>query len=154
MFENDKELVDLSAMIVAAYVAHNNVTRSDLVGLIESTHSALARLGSEPAAQPEQPLVPAVSIKKSITPDYLICLDDGKKFKSLKRHLRTQYDMTPEQYRSKWGLPPDYPMVAPAYAEARSVLARSMGLGRKAAAVPAATPAPPIKPKRAKKAKA
>ena len=154
MSENNEELLGLSAMIVAAYVAHNNVTRGDLVGLIESTHTALGRLGAEPAAPPAEPLMPAVSIKKSITPDYLICLDDGKKFKSLKRHLRTQYDMTPEQYRAKWDLPPDYPMVAPAYAEARSVLAKSMGLGRKAAAVPAAAPVPPTKPKRATKAKA
>jgi predicted transcriptional regulator len=147
MSENNEELVGLSAMIVAAYVAHNNVTRGDLVGLIESTHTALGRLGVEPAAEP---LMPAVSIKKSITPDYLICLDDGKKFKSLKRHLRTQYDMTPEQYRTKWSLPPDYPMVAPAYAAARSVMAKSIGLGRKQAAAPV----PPTKPKRATKAKA
>jgi len=131
MSENNDELIGLSAMIVSAYVAHNNVTRSDLISLIESTHAAMERLNGAPAAPVEEPLVPAVSIKKSITPEAIICLEDGKSFKTLKRHLSTTYGMTPEQYRTKWSLPADYPMVAPAYAEKRSALARSMGLGRK-----------------------
>jgi len=134
MSEDNNQLIDLSAMVVAAYVAHNNVTRADLPELIAKTHAALAGLGAEAAAPAAQPLVPAVSIRKSVTPDAIICLEDGKAFKSLKRHLGSKYDMTPDQYRAKWGLPSDYPMVAPNYAEARSALAKSMGLGRKAPA--------------------
>jgi len=134
MSENNIELVELSAMIVAAYVGHNNVTRADLPALIENTHAALVGLGNEPAAAPAAPPVPAVSIKKSITPDYLICLEDGLKFKSLKRHLNTKFGLSADQYRAKWGLPSDYPMVAPAYAERRSAMAKSIGLGRKPAA--------------------
>lgn len=124
-------LVELSADIVSAYVSHNALSASDLGKLIASVHTAL--LGLSGASEPEEviELKPAVPIKKSITPDYLICLEDGKKFKSLKRHLRTEYDMSPEEYRSKWGLPPDYPMVAPTYSEARSRLAKTIGLGRK-----------------------
>lgn len=143
MSENNEALVDLVAGIVSAFVAHNSVPTSELPSLIASTHAALTGLGKEPTPSVEDKAVPAVAIKKSITPEFLICLDDGKKFRSLKRHLRTAYDMTPEQYRAKWGLPPDYPMVAPAYAEARSQLAKSMGLGnqrRKAVAAPAAAP--------------
>ncbi|KQU51612.1 hypothetical protein ASG72_08740 [Bosea sp. Leaf344] len=132
MSDNKEELLGLSAMIVAAYVSHNNVTRSDLVELIQSTHAALGKLGGEPEEPPAAAPVPAVPLKKSITPEYLICLEDGLKFKSLKRHLNTKYDLSPEQYRAKWNLPSDYPMVAPAYAERRSALAKSMGLGRKA----------------------
>lgn len=147
MTETNGHLVELSADIVSAYVANNNVTPADLVGLIASVYASLTKLGGEPEVPVAAPLVPAVSIRKSVTPDAIICLEDGKSFKSLKRHLRTSYDMTPEQYRTKWGLPSDYPMVAPAYAEARSALAKSMGLGRKAAAAPA-------KAKRAAKAKA
>jgi predicted transcriptional regulator len=107
------------------------VPATDLPGLIASTHAAILGLGGNVAAaiEPEK-LVPAVSVKKSITPDFLICLEDGKKFKSLKRHLRTAYNMSPEEYRAKWSLPNDYPMVAPAYAEARSNLAKKMGLGQ------------------------
>ncbi|QEL22121.1 MucR family transcriptional regulator [Bosea sp. F3-2] len=131
MSEANDEIIDLVAHIVSAYVSSNSVPAADLPMLIATTHSAIAGLGKEPAAPtPAVKPAPAVSIKKSITTDFLICLEDGKKFKSLKRHLRTAYDMTPDQYRAKWGLPPDYPMVAPAYAEARSNLAKSMGLGQ------------------------
>ena len=131
MVENNDALVALVAGIVSAYVSHNSVPAAELPNLIATTHAAIAGLGSETAVPEtaEKP-TPAVSIKKSITADYLICLEDGKKFKSLKRHLRTAYDMTPEQYRARWGLPADYPMVAPAYAEARSSLAKQMGLGQ------------------------
>ena len=130
MPENNEAIVDLVAGIVSAFVAHNSVPTSELPALIASTHAALANLGKEQVPAVEEKPVPAVSIKKSISPDFLICLEDGKKFKSLKRHLRTAYDMTPEEYRAKWGLPADYPMVAPSYAEARSKLAKSMGLGQ------------------------
>ncbi len=123
-------LVELAADIVSAYVANNSVRPSDLPELINAVHSALKTTGNQQNQTEAQPLTPAVSIKKSIGQDYIICLDDGKKFKSLKRHLRTKYGMTPEQYREKWGLPKDYPMVAPAYARARSELAKSMGLGQ------------------------
>jgi len=129
--DDNQVTVDLVAEIVSAFVSHNSVPTSDLPALIASTHAALAGLGKEAPPVVEEKLVPAVSVKKSITPDFLICLEDGKKFKSLKRHLRTAFDMTPEQYRTKWSLPPDYPMVAPAYAEARSTLAKKMGLGDK-----------------------
>jgi len=141
MSENNLEVVELVAGIVSAFVSHNSVPTSELPALIASTHAALTGLGQATAPGPEEKAVPAVSIKKSITADWLICLEDGKKFKSLKRHLRTAYDMSPEAYRAKWGLPNDYPMVAPAYAEARSKLAKSMGLGqqrRKTIAAPAA----------------
>jgi predicted transcriptional regulator len=121
--------IELAADIVSAYVSNNSVPVADIPSLISSVHRALNGM-VEPAPATAEPLVPAVSIKKSLTPDYLICLEDGKKFKSLKRHLRTTYDMTPEQYRAKWGLPRDYPMVAPNYAAARSELAKSMGLGQ------------------------
>ncbi|WP_282568775.1 MucR family transcriptional regulator [Bosea sp. AS-1] len=131
--ENRKHL-DLSAMIVAAYVQHNHVPQSELSGLIEQTHAALRSIGSVP--QPAKP-VPAVPIRKSITPDWIICLEDGLKFKSLRRHLNVKYQLTPAQYREKWGLPHDYPMVAPNYAEIRSKLAKSIGLGREHIAPPA-----------------
>jgi predicted transcriptional regulator len=123
--------ISLSAEIVAAYVSHNSVTPGGLAGLIESVHGALTSLGAVTAAPEPTPLVPAVSIRKSINPDYLICLEDGKKFKSLRRHLKS-HGLTPEQYRQKWGLPQSYPMVAPNYAAARSALAKKLGLGRKA----------------------
>ena len=122
--------IELTADIVSAYVSNNSVSASDIPGLINQIHSALMRVSSGQSEAPAEPLKPAISVKKSITPDYLVCLEDGKKFKSLKRHLRTQYNMTPEQYREKWGLPPDYPMVAPSYAAARSQLAKQMGLGQ------------------------
>jgi predicted transcriptional regulator len=139
MSEENEELLGLSAMIVAAYVSHNNLTRSELSGLIASTHAALAALNGETVPEaPAAPLVPAVSIKKSITPDAIICLEDGKPFKSLKRHLGSKYGLTPDEYRAKWKLPSDYPMTAPNYAEKRSQLAKTIGLGRKAASADAA----------------
>lgn len=132
MTGRDLALVETAADIVSAYVSNNSVTPADLVGLIAQVHTALSALGDEPVALPATPPVPAVSIKKSITPEYLVCLEDGLQFKSLKRHLNSKYNLTPDQYRSRWSLPSDYPMVAPAYAERRSALAKSMGLGRKA----------------------
>jgi predicted transcriptional regulator len=123
------KFIELTANIVSAYVGHNSVPASDIPALISQIHSALARVSSG-ADLAAEPLKPAVAVKKSITPEYLVCLEDGKKFKSLKRHLRTQYSMTPEQYRDKWNLPADYPMVAPNYAAARSELAKQMGLGQ------------------------
>ena len=125
------DLVDLSTDIVSAYVSNNAVTQSDLPRLISEIYGALAALSSDQAMPAQEARKPAVSVRKSVTPDYIICLEDGKKFKSLKRHLSTHYDLTPEQYREKWGLAPDYPMVAPNYAAARSALAKKMGLGRK-----------------------
>jgi predicted transcriptional regulator len=122
--------IALTADIVSAYVSNNSVAAGDLPALINQVHSALTRVSSGHAEVPSEPLKPAVPVKKSITPEYIVCLEDGKKFKSLKRHLRTQYNMTPEQYREKWDLPPDYPMVAPNYAAARSQLAKQMGLGQ------------------------
>jgi predicted transcriptional regulator len=122
--------IDLAADIVSAYVSNNSVPAGDLPGLISQVHLALARVGNGAAEASAEAPKPAIAIKKSVTPDYIICLEDGKKFKSLKRHLRTQYNLTPEQYRDKWGLAPDYPMVAPNYAKARSDLAKEMGLGQ------------------------
>ena len=124
-------VVELAADIVSAYVSNNSVAASDLPALINEVHSALKRAtnGSGPAPSAEAPR-PAVPAKKSVTNEYIICLEDGRKFKSLKRHLRTQYDMSPDEYREKWGLAPDYPMVAPNYAKARSSLAKQMGLGQ------------------------
>jgi predicted transcriptional regulator len=123
--------IELTAEIVSAYVSNNSVAASDIAGLINQVHAALSRVSGAPGDAPAEPLKPAVSVKKSITPEHIVCLEDGKKFKSLKRHLRTQYNMTPEQYRDKWGLPPDYPMVAPNYARQRSSLAKKIGLGTK-----------------------
>jgi predicted transcriptional regulator len=129
-----EDLVQLTADIVSAYVSNNAVDAGALSKLIEDVHLALVRAPAA-AAEPEQkPLVPAVPIRKSVTPDYIVSLEDGRKFKSLKRHLQGTYGMTPDEYRAKWGLPRDYPMVAPNYAKARSDLAKRMGLGRKAAA--------------------
>ena len=122
--------IELTATIVSAYVSNNSVPSADLPTLIGQIHSALTRVSSGHGEAPMEPPKPAISVKKSITPDHIVCLEDGKKFKSLKRHLRTQYNMTPEQYREKWSLPPDYPMVAPNYAMARSALAKQMGLGQ------------------------
>lgn len=132
MPDNDKSVLGLSAMVVAAYVRHNSLPQADLAALIASTHTTLAELGKEPELPPpvDKP-VPAVPIRKSVTPDAIICLEDGKAFKSLRRHLLTYYNMSPEQYRAKWGLPVDYPMVAPSYSEARSALAKSNGLGQR-----------------------
>jgi len=126
----DANLIDLTADIVSAYVSNNTVASTDLPGLINEVYGALQRTAST-ASEPEpEPLKPAVPVKKSVMPDYIICLEDGKKFKSLKRHLRTHYNMTPEEYREKWDLGADYPMVAPNYAAARSELAKKMGLGQ------------------------
>jgi predicted transcriptional regulator len=122
--------IELTADIVSAYVSNNPVPAGDMPGLINQVHSALIRISSGYGEIQPEPLKPAISVKRSITPEHIVCLEDGKKFKSLKRHLRTQYGMTPEQYRDKWGLPPDYPMVAPNYAAARSQLAKQMGLGQ------------------------
>jgi predicted transcriptional regulator len=132
MSDNSSEssYIGLTANIVSAYVSNNSVPSSEIPNLISQIHSALKRVSGGQVAAPAEPLKPAVPIKRSITPDYLVCLEDGKKFKSLKRHLRTQYNMTPDQYREKWGLPPDYSMVAPNYAAARSQLAKQMGLGQ------------------------
>jgi predicted transcriptional regulator len=148
--------IELSAEIVSAYVSNNSVPAADLPLLLNSVYTALTKTAQGQQEEPKPELVPAVPVKKSVTPDAIICLEDGKKFKSLKRHLRTTYDMTPEQYRAKWNLPHDYPMVAPNYAKARSELARTMGLGQKrrksAAPVEAPEAAAPAKGRRTKKA--
>jgi len=126
-----KSFIDLTTTIVSAYVGNNPTPAAELPALINQVHNALMRVsGGGSVAAASEPAKPAVSVKKSITAEYLVCLEDGKRFKSLKRHLRTQYSMTPEQYREKWGLPSDYPMVAPNYAVARSQLAKKMGLGQ------------------------
>jgi len=122
--------IALTAEIVSAYVSNNTVAAGDIPGLISQVHAALSRVSNGVADIPAEAPKPAVSLKRSVTPEYIVCLEDGKKFKSLKRHLRTQYNMTPEQYREKWSLPADYPMVAPNYAAARSELAKQMGLGQ------------------------
>jgi predicted transcriptional regulator len=125
-----KGYIDLTANIVSAYLSNNPTPASEIPNLISQVHSALLRVSSGRSEAQAEPAKPAVSLKKSINPDYLVCLEDGKRFKSLKRHLRTQYNMTPEQYRDKWSLPADSPMVAPNYAVARSQLAKKMGLGQ------------------------
>lgn len=125
-----ENFIDLTANIVSAYVSHNTVATGDIPALISQVHSALLRVAGGQSEVPAETLKPAVPVKRSITSEHIVCLEDGKKFKSLKRHLRTQYNMTPEQYREKWALPPDYPMVAPSYAAARSQLAKQMGLGQ------------------------
>jgi predicted transcriptional regulator len=125
------ELAEMTADIVSAYVSNAKIEPAELPALIKQVHASLSRIASnEPEMEVVAPLAPAVSLKKSITPDHLICLEDGRKFKSLKRHLRTKYDLSPDQYRAKWGLPKIYPMVAPNYAAARSNLAKQMGLGQ------------------------
>ena len=129
----DNDLIDLSADIVCAYVSHNALSVADLPKLIADVHVALRALQRNGAVEPAEDLRPAVPVKKSVAPDFIVCLEDGKKFKSLKRHLRTHYNLSPEQYREKWGLPSDYPMVAPNYSATRSRLAKDNGLGRKAA---------------------
>jgi len=139
-------LTELTASIVSAYVANNAVPAVNLAALIATVHSAVVGL---PRAQENvaEPLVPAVNPKRSVHADYIVCLEDGKRFKSLKRHLMSSYGLTPDEYRTKWGLPHDYPMVAPDYAAARSQLAKALGLGRK----PAATAKPTVKSARNKK---
>ncbi len=146
---NQSAQVQMTAEIVSAFVSNNSVPPSDLAPLIQSVFTSIQKIAGGVAITPEaEPQEPAVSIRKSVTPDFIICLEDGKKFKSLKRHLRTSYGLSPDQYRAKWNLPRDYPMVAPDYATARSALAKKAGLGRpravatlKAAAVKMAEPA-------------
>ncbi len=128
--EPAEAFIELTASIVSAYVSNNTVAAGELPGLINQVHSALAQVARGRAAGRIETAKPAVPVKRSILADYIVCLEDGKKFKSLKRHLRSQYKMSPEEYREKWGLPPDYPMVAPNYAAARSRLAKQMGLGQ------------------------
>lgn len=127
----NEKIPELTADIVSAYVVKNSVVASDLPELIGTVSGALRSIEQKSAQPPQPDLKPAVPINKSVTPDHIVCLEDGQTFKSLKRHIRTSYDLTPEQYREKWGLPYDYPMVAPNYAAARSALAKKMGLGRK-----------------------
>jgi len=143
------DTVSIAADIVAAYVSNNPLPVGELPKLIGDIHAALKGIGT-PATEPVVKQEPAVSIKKSVTADFIICLEDGKKFKSLKRHIGVHYNLSPEEYRQKWNLPADYPMVAPNYAATRSALAKASGLGRKAAAPPAAAE----KPKRAARAAA
>jgi len=123
------ELIEMTVAIVSAYVGANELPMSGLPELIVTVHATLRDLSAAPLDSFEASLQPAVPVKRSVTPDHIICLEDGKKFKSLKRHLRTRYGMSPEEYKAKWGLPHDYPMVAPNYAKARSALAKKMGLG-------------------------
>lgn len=126
---SQSELLELTADIVSAHASNNTVAQTDLPQVIKDVYATLAALGE--ASAPVEPPKPAVPIKRSITPDYIVCLEDGKKLKMLKRHLKTSYNMTPEEYRERWGLPLDYPMVAPNYAKKRSSLAKKIGLGRK-----------------------
>jgi len=128
VIDMSETLITLTADIVSAHVSNNSVAVGDVPGLIQNVHGALIQLGQS-AAEPEVKLEPAVSVRSSVKPDYIICLEDGKKLKMLKRHLMTHYQMTPEQYRAKWNLPADYPMVAPNYAEQRRSLAKKIGLG-------------------------
>ena len=136
--------LEYAAQIVSAHVSNNSVQSGELPALIQQVYKALSGLGSEPL-QVTDKLEPAVPVKKSVFPDYIVCLEDGKKLKMLKRHLQTSYDLTPEAYRERWGLPSNYPMVAPRYAEKRSALAKSIGLGRKPKAT-AEEPAEAAKP--------
>jgi len=122
-------LVGMTADVVAAYVAQNTLPSTELPGLIQQIHATLQQVANGTQYNLDQPLSPAVAVKKSVTKDYIICLEDGKRFKSLKRHLRSSFNLSPEEYRKKWGLPYDYPMVAPNYAQTRSELAKNMGLG-------------------------
>jgi predicted transcriptional regulator len=128
---DDTSPVDTTARLVAAYASNNRLMPQDLAGLIQAVHATLVSLSNGRPESNGEPLKPAVAVKKSVTGDYIICLEDGLKFKSLKRHLRSSYKMTPEEYRAKWSLPHDYPMVAPNYAAHRSRLAKQIGLGRK-----------------------
>ena len=153
--DQNRTLLDLTVQIVSAHLTKNQIPAEGLPSLIEQVYGALSRAGSEPAPAPAEKQQPFVPAKRSIFPDYIICLEDGRKLKTLKRHLRSTFNLSPEQYREKWGLAPDYPMVAPSYAEHRSRLAKELGLGRKpaeAAASPARTEskeaAAPKEPKR------
>lgn len=155
--DNKLDLLTLTADIVSAHVANNSVAVSDLQLLIANVHGSLAGLGTEPAPAPKEEQKPAVTVRTSVKPDYIVCLEDGKKLKMLKRHLRTHYQLTPDAYRAKWKLPADYPMVAPNYAELRRGLAKKIGLGRKgrgAAPRPEPEPAVPAPKRRGRKPKA
>ncbi|MEA1647834.1 MucR family transcriptional regulator [Nitrospirillum sp. BR 11164] len=151
MADADFEVLQQTAQLVAAYLSNagNHLAPGEVPGLIKATYASLSTLGQEaPAAAEPEKLVPAVPIRKSVTPDYIVCLEDGKKLKMLKRHLRTAYGLSPEEYRERWGLPVDYPMVAPNYAEQRSGLAKAFGLGKRDQ-VPVAEEKPTRKGKRA-----
>ena len=126
----EDELLRMTAEVVSAYVSNNTLATGQLADVIQAVYNSLRGLEGQVAESPSEPLKPAVPIRKSINPEYLICLEDGKKLKMLKRHLRSTYNLTPDEYRTKWGLPPDYPMVAPKYAEQRSEFAKKIGLGR------------------------
>ena len=153
MESSEFDLTSLAADIVSAYVANNAVGSDKLPDLIGSVYGALSRASAQ-AVEPEKvELKPAIAVKKSVTPEYIICLEDGQKFKSLKRHLKTHYDMSPEEYREKWGLPRDYPMVAPSYAASRSDLAKNMGLGRRDTTVAGTQPEVTAKAEPAEKPK-
>ncbi len=128
--EDRSEIIEMTADIVSAFVSNNSVPATELPMLIQSVHRALSGVSTTAEPVESAPREPAVPLKKSVNPDFIVCLEDGRKFKSLKRHLRTKYNMSPEEYRAKWGLPKDYPMVAPNYAKARSDLAKQMGLGQ------------------------
>jgi len=151
--QNTPNYIELAAEIVSAFVSNNSVPVAELPALIGTVHDALTKVVTGTTQQvAEEPKQPAVPIRKSVQPDYIVCLDDGKRFKSLKRHLRTTYNMTPDQYRAKWGLAHDYPMVAPNYAAARSELAKQMGLGARRKRTP--EPTPPTAPAKGRRKKA
>jgi predicted transcriptional regulator len=153
--QSTPKTIELAAEIVSAFVSNNSVPVTELPALISNVHAALTNVASGSTQQPaEEPKAPAVPIKKSVQPDYIVCLDDGKRFKSLKRHLRTTYNLTPDQYRAKWGLAHDYPMVAPNYAAARSELAKQMGLGARRRKMPEPEPVQPSAPARGRRKKA
>lgn len=142
-------MIELATQVVAAHVRQNSISVGDLGTLISDTHRALVSVGAPAPAEPPTALKPAVLIKKSVTPDYIISLEDGRKPKALKRYLRVQHGMTPDEYRAKWGLPADYPMVAPEYSEYRASHARAIGLGRKAAPEPTTVSEPaPVTPRK------
>ena len=126
----EEDLLRMTADVVAAYVSNNTLATGQLADVIHAVYNSLRGLEGQVAEPPAEPLKPAVPIRKSITPDFLVCLEDGKKLKMLKRHLRSTYNLTPDEYRAKWGLAPDYPMVAPKYAQQRSEFAKKIGLGR------------------------
>jgi predicted transcriptional regulator len=153
MQTTELDLTGLTADIVSAYVSHNALTGDKLPDLIGSVYGALNKASVQGAGPPKVELNPAIAIKKSVTRDYIVCLEDGKKFKSLKRHLKTHYNMSPDVYREKWRLPHDYPMVAPSYAAARSDLAKNMGLGRRGTAIAGTQPEAPAKAEPAEKPK-
>src|SRR4051794_14743402 len=146
--QNPSKTIELAADLVSAFVSKNSLPAAELPALIGNIHDALAKVANAtPEQAVEAPKAPAVSVKKSVQPDYIVCLEDGKRFKSLKRHLRTVYDLTPDQYRAKWGLPHNYPMVAPNYAAARSELAKQLGFGQKRRSEPVVEAQPaPVRP--------